>query len=89
VEEILDSRRIRRKLQYLVKWQGYPEPTWEPEEFFADVQAVDVFHTRYPQKPTPVGLSGATAASKELSNERGSYCHSVDPLRDMDGHSGL
>jgi hypothetical protein len=89
VEEILDSRRVRRKLQYLVKWQGYPEPTWEPEEFCADVQTVDVFHARYPQKPAPRGLAGIVAASQELSNEGGSYCHGVDPLHDMDDHSGL
>jgi hypothetical protein len=88
VEEILDSRCIRRKLPYLVKWQGYPEPTWEPEEFCADVQAVDVFHARYPQKPAPLGLAAAVAASQELSNERGGYCHGVDPLHDMAGHSG-
>ena len=31
VEEILKSRRFQNQLQYLVKWQGYTEPTWEPE----------------------------------------------------------
>ena len=32
-EKILDSRLHRGKLQYLVKWKGYPneENTWEPE----------------------------------------------------------
>ncbi|XP_073439022.1 uncharacterized protein [Dendrobates tinctorius] len=32
VEKILDSRIFRRKLQYLVKWQGYSvkENSWEP-----------------------------------------------------------
>jgi len=55
VEEILDSRRIRGRLQYLVKWRGYAEPTGEPEEYLAEVQAVDVFHARYPGKPAPQG----------------------------------
>jgi len=34
VKEILDSQMYRRKLQYLVKWKGYPncvDWTWEPE----------------------------------------------------------
>jgi len=32
VEEILDSRRIRGRLQYLTEWSGFATPTWEPEE---------------------------------------------------------
>jgi hypothetical protein len=50
---------------------------------------VDVFHARYPQKPVSVEIAGTIATLKELSNERGSYCHSVDPQRDMYDHSGL
>ena len=53
VEEILDSRVRRRRLQYLVKWTGYDDPTWEPQEYLEDVHAVDVFHAQYPDKPHP------------------------------------
>ena len=36
VESILDKRITRNKIQYLVKWEGYPdwESTWEPESAF-------------------------------------------------------
>jgi hypothetical protein len=30
VQEVLDSRIRRNQLQYLVKWTGYEQPTWEP-----------------------------------------------------------
>ncbi|XP_077137287.1 uncharacterized protein LOC143800046 [Ranitomeya variabilis] len=32
VEEIIDSRIRRNRLQYLIRWQGYPpeEDSWEP-----------------------------------------------------------
>jgi hypothetical protein len=56
VEEILDSRRRRRALQYLVKWKGYPvsDNSWEPT---ANVQnssrLLEEFHARYPEKPRP------------------------------------
>jgi hypothetical protein len=30
VEEILEERAKGRGKQYLVKWEGYPHPTWEP-----------------------------------------------------------
>jgi len=53
VEEILDSRRVRKRLQYLVKWTGEAQPTWEPEENMAEVEAVDTFHARYPNRPAP------------------------------------
>jgi len=53
VEEVLDSRRIRGRLQYLVKWRGFAAPTWEPEGSLAEVQAVDDYHERDPQRPAP------------------------------------
>jgi len=28
VEEILDSRRMQGRLQYLVKWRVFADPTW-------------------------------------------------------------
>jgi transposase InsO family protein len=54
VEEILDSRRVRgRRLQYLVKWRGFADPTWEPEENLTELDAVGIYHQRYPQRPAP------------------------------------
>ena len=56
VEEILDSRRRRRRLEYLVRWSGYgpADDSWEPE---ANVESaselVREFHQRYPSKPGP------------------------------------
>jgi glycosylphosphatidylinositol phospholipase D len=54
VEEILDSRRMRGRLQYLVKWRGFVDPTWEPEENLTEVEAVDTYHKRYPARPAPI-----------------------------------
>ena len=56
VEEVLDSRFRRRKLQYYVHWRGYPVSarTWEPCENLANAQdLVDEFHRAYPSKPHP------------------------------------
>jgi hypothetical protein len=55
VDEILDSRVFGRwkKLQYLVKWTGYDQPTWEAAQDVDGLQAVDRFHALYPGKPGP------------------------------------
>lgn len=54
VEAVLDSRLHYRKLQYLVKWSGYHEPTWEPAESLEHSQLlVKEFHQKYPRKPRP------------------------------------
>ena len=57
VEEILDSRLYGRwkKPQYRVKWVGYSyeHNTWEPAEDLNELEAVDAFHRRYPDKPGP------------------------------------
>ena len=53
VEEILDSRIHRRKLQFLVKWVGYNEPTWQPEtdvKGSAD-EAIAEFYQKNPGAP--------------------------------------
>jgi len=62
VEEILDSGRVRNRLQYLVRWRGYSDPTWEPEDYLAEVEAVD---EQYAEKLRP--NTAAYGASQELS----------------------
>ena len=36
VDSVLSDKRFRGKDQYLVKWEGYPEPTWEPKQNLLD-----------------------------------------------------
>jgi hypothetical protein len=54
VEEVLDSRMRYRKLQYLIKWTGYDQPDWEDARAVNGLQAIDIFHDRYPSKPGPL-----------------------------------
>jgi hypothetical protein len=58
VEEILDSKMVRRRLRYLVKWTGYDQPDWEPAENVNGLAAVDEFHEKYPGKPGPLPEDG-------------------------------
>jgi len=54
VEKILDSRMFRRKLQYLVQWEGYgvEHNSWEYSESVANAPAkVADFHARNPGAP--------------------------------------
>jgi hypothetical protein len=51
VEEVLDSRQRRDRLEYLVHWRSYDinERTWEPSTNLANApQKVHEFHQRYP-----------------------------------------
>jgi hypothetical protein len=58
VEAVLDSRLRRGRLQYLVQWIGYNDPTWEPANYLHDNAALDTFHRQYPDKPGPQGVDG-------------------------------
>ena len=51
VQEVLDSKFVRNRLRYLVKWEGYHETTWEPAESINKLRADDEFHDQYPLKP--------------------------------------
>ncbi len=50
VEAILQDRRKRRGRgwvkEYLVKWDGYARPTWEPASALEDAEALDVYEAR-------------------------------------------
>jgi len=54
VDEILDSRLRRNKLQFLVKWKGYTDEnnSWEPEENCSNARdAIVQFYANYPNAP--------------------------------------
>src|SRR5215470_2630708 len=54
IEYLLDSRLYKGKLQYLVKWKGYPkeESTWEPvSELHRAGREIEDFHRKHPSAP--------------------------------------
>ena len=58
VDEIIDSRIHRGKLQFLVKWTGYDEPSWQPESDVignADA-AIAAFYQMHPGAPRRLNL---------------------------------
>ena len=54
IDDILNSRRYRRRLQYRVKWKSYDNDlNWynaDDDEFMNAQEVVDEFHTRYSRK---------------------------------------
>ena len=55
VAEVLDSRHYRRQLQYLIRWEVYEEPTWQPHFDLENApERILDFHQRFPDKSGPV-----------------------------------
>ena len=60
VEEIIDSRMHRGRLEYLVHWKGYPKEdrTWEPSKNLTHAKnLVSHFHQTHPSAPRPVNFT--------------------------------
>ena len=56
VEDILDSKYIRKRLFYFVKWKGYDpcHNSWEPVSFVKNSRRlIEAFHSKYPNRPKP------------------------------------
>jgi hypothetical protein len=58
VEEICDSRKRKRRLEYQVRWKGYQgkldEYTWESASNLKNApELMAAFHRAYPKKPKP------------------------------------
>jgi len=47
VEKILDHRKKNKENQYLVKWVGYEEPTWEREPNLEHLQALKEYQVAH------------------------------------------
>ena len=43
IKKVLDCRERRGKTQYLLKWIGYRDPTWEPEAYLCDAEGGHLF----------------------------------------------
>ncbi|KAH8146071.1 uncharacterized protein LAJ45_09993 [Morchella importuna] len=54
VEDIVDSRKRRGGFEYLVRYTGYDDASWQPlSDLEHSPDIVRRFHERYPQKPNP------------------------------------
>ena len=85
LEEILDSRLHRNKLQYRATWTGYsPEHdiTWYPAENFENASiAIEQFHSWYPRNPR-LGTSDHHQVNLRTSpRQRGEDAHTAASYR--------
>ena len=64
VEKIVDSRYVRRSLQYLVHWKGYgsEERMWVPASEIKADRLIRAFHRSHPERP---GLEGPVAPRRK------------------------
>uniref|UniRef100_A0A8C5M3U7 Chromo domain-containing protein n=1 Tax=Leptobrachium leishanense TaxID=445787 RepID=A0A8C5M3U7_9ANUR len=77
VESILDSRRFRNRLQYLVHWKGYgsADRTWVSSHDIHAPRLVSAFHRRFldklaPGRPVGVPLGGGAVTPRRLVRPR-------------------
>jgi len=70
--KIIDSRINRRRLEYLVHWQGYEvsERTWEPAANLANApKMTKKFHRQYPTKRVPKIFESNASRSTPTPNQ--------------------
>jgi len=51
-----------RSVAIFGKVEGFADPTWEPEKNLTEVEAIDNYHERYLERPTPTRAVPVRAA---------------------------
>jgi len=93
VEEILDSRWYRCKLQYLIKWKGYSDAhnSWEPKEDVNVPVLLTAFYKQNPGAIRKLEMEGADYGQRTLSLDRGTQPQTTkcQPLLGVCSGSGI
>lgn len=74
MDAILDCRKTKNQLQYLIKWKGYgpEENSWEPESNIHTKQLIQALCHRYPEKLTQLVIK--RLAIRGASVRKGKMC---------------
>ena len=89
IEEILNSRMINQKLQYLVKWDGFriEHNSWEPWDNIHAPDLVSEFHRKHPRAPQLIRLIDFNAiAFRSIPSSVVLGHHSLEGGMDVRGH---
>ena len=89
VEEILDSKVVNRRLQYLIKWEGYgiEHNSWELAEDVHAPEHVADFHRRYPGAPRRIQFTDFEAIPFRALSSAVPRRHSLEEGVDVRGHN--
>lgn len=69
VEDVVDVRPGPGGLQYLVRWEGYAQPTWEPAENLAGTTLIEDFWRRRAAEATDGRVQWPQDADREGDDE--------------------
>ncbi|TKA43710.1 hypothetical protein B0A49_13608, partial [Cryomyces minteri] len=71
VEEILDSRHRGRGVQYLVKYSGHPQPSWQPSRDLTNCdEALLAYHHTNSTKPVAIAFGSLLQAHMRVDPQR-------------------